>query len=202
VDVRLIAATNRDLETMIGAGTFRSDLYYRLNVFPVRVPSLRERPEDIPVLVRHFAQRFSSRLGREVTTIPASAMSALQRWHWPGNIRELQNVIERAVVVSNGSVLQVPLPELTAAMTPAPAVATASAAVAAAPAVAARAPLPGPAAPRSAASVSFAEGERALILEALRESGGTVASAAARLGLKRTTLQSKMRKLGIARPSF
>jgi formate hydrogenlyase transcriptional activator len=189
-DVRLIAATNRDLEGMIRAGTYRSDLYYRLNVFPVRVPPLRERPEDIPMLVRHFATRFASRLGREVSTIPASSMSALQRWHWPGNIRELENVIERAVVVSGGPVLQVSLPEAGAPplpLSPMP--------------MSRPAPVSDAAAP-SRSSASYAEGERSLILDALRESGGTVASAAARLGLKRTTLQSKMRKLGIVRPSF
>jgi formate hydrogenlyase transcriptional activator len=175
---------------MIRAGTYRSDLYYRLNVFPVRVPPLRERPEDIPMLVRHFATRFASRLGREVSTIPASSMSALQRWHWPGNIRELENVIERAVVVSGGPVLQVSLPEAGAPplpLSPMP--------------MSRPAPVSDAAAP-SRSSASYAEGERSLILDALRESGGTVASAAARLGLKRTTLQSKMRKLGIVRPSF
>jgi formate hydrogenlyase transcriptional activator len=180
VDVRVIAATNRDLEEMVIAGTFRSDLYYRLNVFPVRVPPLRERPEDIPMLVRHFVKRFSARLKRQIDTIPASTMSALQRWSWPGNVRELENVIERAVILSTGSVLQVPLADLTLAAESPP--------------------------PRAAPMVTtLADAERETILRALREAKGVVAGesgAAARLGMKRTTLQSKMRKLGIRRPSF
>ena len=106
-DARLIAATNRDLEALVAEQKFRSDLYYRLNVFPVRVPALRERPEDIPLLVRHFVQQFSRRLGKAIDAIPAEAMNALVRYPWPGNIRELQNVIERAVILTNGPVLVV-----------------------------------------------------------------------------------------------
>ena len=106
-DARLIAATNRDLEALVAEQKFRSDLYYRLNVFPVRVPALRERPEDIPLLVRHFVQQFSRRLGKVIDAIPAEAMNALVRYPWPGNIRELQNVIERAVILTNGPVLAV-----------------------------------------------------------------------------------------------
>jgi formate hydrogenlyase transcriptional activator len=179
VDVRLVAATNRDLAAMVNEGTFRQDLFYRLNVFPILVPPLRERSEDIPALVQHFTRKFARRIGRPITTIPAAAMQALQRWDWPGNIRELENVIERAVILSRGSVLHVPLPaikstrkERSSAGSPAP---------------------------------TFREGERELILKALRESKGVIAGAggaAARLGLKRTTLQSKMRKLGISRPGF
>jgi formate hydrogenlyase transcriptional activator len=144
------------------------------------VPPLRERPEDIPMLVRHFVKRFSARLKRQIDTIPASTMSALQRWSWPGNVRELENVIERAVILSTGSVLQVPLADLTLAAESPP--------------------------PRAAPMVTtLADAERETILRALREAKGVVAGesgAAARLGMKRTTLQSKMRKLGIRRPSF
>src|SRR5258706_8983245 len=113
-DARLIASTNRDLEDMVNEQKFRSDLYYRLNVFPVRVPALRERPEDIPLLVRHFVQQFSRRMNKAVDTIPSEAMSAMTRYHWPGNIRELQNLIERAVILSPGPVLKVPVAELKA----------------------------------------------------------------------------------------
>ena len=180
VDMRLIAATNRDLEQMIADGEFRSDLYYRLNVFPIHVPSLRERAEDIPFLVRHFVDVFSREMRRTITTIPAKTLTALQQWHWPGNIRELQNVIERAVILSRGSTLEVP-----------------------------DSTFQEKAAPRraggSGTAVRYAEGEREIILRALREAGGVVGGpngAAARLGLRRTTLQAKMRKLGIERPSF
>src|SRR5207302_1290739 len=112
MDVRLVAATNRDLAQMVQDGRFRSDLYYRLNVFPVVVPPLRQRSEDIPRLVRHFIQRFARRMGRRIETIPASVMDALVRYPWPGNIREMQNVIERAVILSPGPALQVPLGDL------------------------------------------------------------------------------------------
>ncbi len=178
VDVRLIAATNRDLEQMIVDGLFRSDLYYRLNVFPVQVPPLRDRPEDIPALVHHFVERFARPLKRQITTIPDRTMEALQRSFWPGNIRELENVIERAVILSSGSELKVPLADLQ----PAPRAAV-----------------------LSAATGQLRNAERELILEALRESRGVIGGpggAAARLGLKRTTLQSKLRKLGITRPAF
>ena len=178
-DIRLVAATHCDLEAMVSEGTFRQDLFYRLNVFPILVPPLRERPEDMPALVKHFAAKFGRRLGRPLTTVPAAAIQALQRWEWPGNVRELENVIERAVILSKGSVLQVPLLALTWARKE-----------------------------RSSAgptSPTFRDGERELILKALRESKGVIAGAegaAARLGLKRTTLQSKMRRLGISRPGF
>ena len=117
VDVRLVAATNRDLAAMVADGCFRSDLYYRLNVFPVVLPPLRERPDDIPPLVRHFTQRFARRMGRRIESIPSSVMEALVRYAWPGNIRELQNIIERAVILSPGTALQVPCASLLAALT-------------------------------------------------------------------------------------
>ena len=173
VDLRLIAATNRDLVAMVRERTFRADLYYRLNVFPIHVPALRERREDIPALVRYFTQKFAQRLRRPIDTIPVRTMEALQAWHWPGNIRELENVIERSVLLSQGRELQVPVAELREA--------------------AAGAPAP-------AALPTLEQAEREHILKALRESGGKVGGqdgAAARLGLKRTTLQSRMAKLGI-----
>jgi formate hydrogenlyase transcriptional activator len=173
VDVRLIAATHRDLAQMIDDGTFRSDLFYRLNVFPIRVPPLRERPEDIPPLVRHFTKRFAERLEKKIETIPASALKTLAKWHWPGNVRELENFIERAVILTPGSVLNLPIAELSAW----------SLSVAAGP---------------SAAPGHVAERER--IIRALKETRGRVSGpqgAAERLGLKRTTLISRMTKLGI-----
>jgi formate hydrogenlyase transcriptional activator len=175
--VRLVAATHRDLAKMVADGRFREDLYYRLNVFPVVLPPLRERPEDIPRLVRHFTQQFARRMGRRIETIPSAVMEALVRYPWPGNVRELQNVIERAVILSPGPSLQVPLNDLQ----PAPA----------------QGPVP-PAAP-----ATLADAERDHILGALRETGwvlGGPNGAAARLGMKRTTLQSRMKKLGISRP--
>jgi formate hydrogenlyase transcriptional activator len=176
VDVRLVAATNRDLAQMAGDGRFRSDLYYRLNVFPVVLPPLRERPEDIPRLVRHFTQRFARRMGRRIETIPAAVMDGLVRYPWPGNIRELENVIERAVILSPGPELYINLGDLKAA-----------------------APTEVP----PGAAVTLADAERDHILGVLRESGwvlGGPNGAAARLAMKRTTLQSKMKKLGISRP--
>jgi len=179
VDVRLIAATNRDLDAMVSDGLFRSDLFYRLNVFPVHVPALRERRDDIPALVSHFVAKFAREMNRRITTIPEDAMAALVRWHWPGNIRELENVIERAVILSSGPVLNVP----PAAIQP---------------------PQVKPDA-REASPPRLRDTERDAIVRALRESNGVVAGpngAAARLGVKRTTLQSKMRKLGIRRPGY
>ena len=188
VDVRLIAATNRDLNAMVAGGTFRSDLYYRLSVFPIFVPPLRQRPEDIAPLVNHFVRKFAREIGREIDTIPASTMDALLKWPWPGNIRELENVIERAVILSNGATLQVPASAFQGGPPiPRPAAAAAAGASAA------------------PAESAYREGEREMILKALRETKGIIAGpdgAAARLGLKRTTLHSKMRKLGIERPSF
>jgi formate hydrogenlyase transcriptional activator len=183
-DARLIAATNRDLKTMVEEQRFRSDLYYRLNVFPIRVPSLRERKEDIPLLVRHFVQEFSRRNDRVIDTIPSETMQALVRYHWPGNIRELQNVIERAVIISRGPVLNVALTELAPDMasTSTPVVPTAKSAA------------------HESLQNMLQETERNQILRALEEANGVVAGpngAAARLGVKRTTLQIKMQRLGI-----
>ena len=180
VDVRVIAATNRDLEQMIADGLFRQDLYYRLNVFPVQVPALRDRPEDIPALVHHFVDKFARPLKRHITTVPTATMSALQHAFWPGNIRELENLVERAVILSSGPELKVPLADLQPISRPSTA-------------------------GSSAATGQLRNAERELILQALRESRGVIGGsegAAAKLGLKRTTLQSKMRKLGITRPSF
>jgi formate hydrogenlyase transcriptional activator len=178
VDVRLVAATNRDLAQMVAEGHYRSDLYYRLNVFPVVVPPLRERRNDIPLLARHFSQRFAQRMGRRIETIPAAVMDALIRYPWPGNIREMQNVIERAVILSRGSELEIPLSDLKQQTK----------------AASAEAP---------DGSSTLEQAEREHILRALREGKwiiGGPEGAAFKLGMKRTTLQSKMRKLGIARP--
>ncbi len=172
VDVRFIAATNRGLKKMVEEGKFRSDLYYRLHVFPLTVPPLRERREDIPLLIRYFTQRYATRMNRPIDSIPSSTIDALTNYDWPGNIRELQNVIERSVILSPGRVLVVTLPELSKA---------------------------GPS-PRVSRVEESAERDR--ILRALREARGKVAGphgAAALLGLRRTTLQSRMKKLRIER---
>ncbi|HET6674954.1 MAG TPA: sigma 54-interacting transcriptional regulator [Nitrospiraceae bacterium] len=174
VDVRVVAATHRDLARMIEEQTFRADLYYRLNVFPITVPPLRDRMEDIPPLVRHFAQKFAVRMKKPIESIPADAMKALQAYPWPGNVRELENFIERAVILTQGHALFVPLTEL-------------------------KRPPNG----INAASTSLEQAERDHILRALRESDWVIGGrdgAAARLDMKRTTLQSKMQKLGITRP--
>jgi formate hydrogenlyase transcriptional activator len=174
VDFRLIVATNRDLARMVEEGTFRSDLYYRLNVFPIHVPPLRERVEDIPPLVRHFVHKFAARIGRRIDSIPKKAMAAMVGWPWPGNIRELENLIERSVILSEGGELRVPLKELRTKET------------------------------YKAAKETLADMERGAILEALKASGGRVSGpggAAAQLGLPRTTLQARMKKLGI-KPKF
>jgi len=187
-DARLIAATNRDLAAMVDEQTFRSDLYYRLNVFPIRVPSLRERPEDIPLLVRHFVQHYSRQTNRNIETIPAETMKALVRYHWPGNIRELQNVIERAVIVSAGTVLKVPLMDL---QPRAPSAKSEGI----------RQPVDGPASvDGNGIRGMLEETERKQIVAALEQANWIVAGpkgAAALLGLKRSTLQSRMQKLGI-----
>ena len=175
VDVRVVAATNRDLTQMVEDRLFRSDLYYRLNVFPIVVPPLRERAEDIPLLVRYFAQKHARRMDRHIETIPAEEMEALTRYHWPGNVRELENLIERAVILSRGPALHVPLPEDR---------------------LSGEAP--------AASPVTLEAAEREHILRALRDTNWVIAGpsgAAARLGMKRTTLQSRMAKLGISRPS-
>jgi formate hydrogenlyase transcriptional activator len=176
VDVRLVAATHRDLAKMVAEGRFREDLYYRLNVFPVTMPPLRERSDDIPRLVSHFTQRFARRMGRRIEAIPTEVMDALVRYPWPGNVRELQNIIERAVILSSGPSLQVPLGDLQTADT--------------------QAIVP------TAAAVTLADAEREHILSVLDETGwvlGGANGAAARLGMKRSTLQWKMKKLGISR---
>ncbi len=178
VNMRLIAATNRDLGSLVAAREFRSDLFYRLNVFPVAVPSLRERRADIPLLVRYFVQRLAHRMDKHIDTIPTDTMNALMGWDWPGNIRELENFIERSVILTIGSVLRVPLAELR---------------VTASDAVVARRDL------------TLETAEREHILRILRESGGVISGprgAATRLGLKRTTLQSKMQKLNILRHDY
>ncbi len=189
-DARLIAATNRDLDLFVAEGKFRSDLYYRLNVFPVRVPALRERPEDIPLLVRHFVQQFSRRLGKTIDAIPAETMTALTRYTWPGNIRELQNVIERAVILTTGPVLNVHIDDLRAPNATASNTLNGHAAASTQISAASRQDL------RSA----LEESERQHIMAALEKSNWVVAGpdgAAARLGLKRSTLQSRIGKLGI-----
>jgi formate hydrogenlyase transcriptional activator len=176
-DARLIAATNRDLDAMVQAQQFRADLFYRLNVFPIRVPPLRDRPEDIPLLVRHFVQQFSRRNNRSIDTIPSETMEGLVRYHWPGNIRELQNVIERAVIISTGPVLKVAVADLKPSRRPKATV------------------KPGP-----SLKGTLGDAERAEILKALEESNWIVAGpqgAAARLRMKRSTLQFRMQKLGI-----
>ena len=183
VDVRLVAATNVDLLQKVADGQFRSDLYYRLNVFPVRIPPLRERQGDIPLLVRYFGQKYARRMKKPIDTIPAKAMAALTEYYWPGNVRELENFIERAVILSPGADLQVPFaelkqrPKLTATLSPTIA---------------------------SAGPATLEHAEREHIVRALGETHwviGGPAGAAARLGMKRTTLQSRMRKLGINRPN-
>ena len=200
VDVRVVAATNQDLARQVADRTFRSDLYYRLNVFPIQLPALRERPEDVPLLVRYFVQKFSSRLNKTVEYVPAEAMNALSAYSWPGNIRELENFIERAVLLSPGKELRVPVSELLADSNSPPAVAASSA----------RGPENANAsgsAPSSASSSAVVptleQAERAHILRALQQTGwriGGPKGAAVLLDMKRTTLQARMRKLKIRRP--
>jgi formate hydrogenlyase transcriptional activator len=177
VDVRLVAATNADLAQKVADKQFRDDLYYRLNVFPIAIPPLRERREDIPVLVRHFAQQYGRRMKKSIEKIAAKAMDALWQYDWPGNVRELENFIERAVILSRGSELELPLSELSARSKP-PTVISAD------------------------NFITLAEAEREHILRTLKDThwavGGST-GAAARLGTKRTTLQYRMKKLGITR---
>jgi formate hydrogenlyase transcriptional activator len=181
VDVRLVAATNRDLVKMIARGQFRSDLYYRLNVFPILLPALRERREDIPALVTHFVKLFSRRMGKQIESIPPETMAAFQWYSWPGNIRELQNLVERAVILSRDGVLLNPLhkkqPELAISSLHRTRI--------------------------FHSSLTLEDSDRALIVETLEEAGWIVGGprgAAAKLGLKRTTLLAKMKRLGISRP--
>src|ERR1700736_3151284 len=186
-DARLIAATNRDLQTMVSEQKFRSDLFFRLNVFPVHVPPLREREGDIPLLVGHFAQQFSRRMNKAIETIPSTTMDALCRYHWPGNIRELQNVIERAVILSTDSTLNVDVADLK---------------ISAGHVAEKNTP---PRAPRNGALQDVLEqSQRQQILKALKECNWVVAGpngAAAHLAMKRSTLQLRMQKLGITRGS-
>jgi formate hydrogenlyase transcriptional activator len=189
VDVRVVAATNRDLPQLVADRAFRSDLYYRLNVFPIHIPALRERKEDVPLLVRYFVQKFSRTLNKTVEYVPADVMEALTNYAWPGNIRELENLIERAVLLSPGKELRVPLSELKPSATlvdPASHFASLS-----------------PLVPTSTAISTLEEAERQHILRALRQTEWRIAGpkgAAGVLGMKRTTLQARMRKLGIRRP--
>ena len=170
VDVRLVAATNRNLEKMIEGHEFRQDLYYRLNVFPIRIPPLRERPEDIPLLVRYFTQKYSRRMEKQIDSIPTAAMKKLAAWHWPGNIRELENFIERSVILTHTSALHLPLGEI-----------------------------------GTNGNITPILGSREVhdrdeITRILKETNGRVAGpqgAAVRMGIKRTTLISRMKKLGI-----
>jgi formate hydrogenlyase transcriptional activator len=174
VNVRLIAATNADLEQMVADKRFRSDLYYRLHVFPIQMPPLRDRAEDIPSLVRYFAQKHARQMKKNIGTVPKEAMAALGKYRWPGNIRELENLIERAVILSPGPELRVPLTELKASAAALP----------------------------SNGATTLEDAEREHILRALKETNWTVGGptgAAARLGMKRTTLQSRMKHLGITR---
>jgi transcriptional regulator with GAF, ATPase, and Fis domain len=169
IDVRLVAATNRNLAQMMGDKLFRSDLYYRLRVFPITTPPLRDHPDDIPALVRHFTKKYSAAMGRQIDTIPSGTMRALVAWHWPGNVRELENFIERSVILSSGSRLRAPIGEIRQHSGD------------------------------LAGSATLEQIERDHIVKVLQETGGVVTTAATRLGLHRTTLNAMMRKLGISR---
>jgi formate hydrogenlyase transcriptional activator len=203
-DIRLIAATHRNLPEMVSSREFRSDLYYRLNVFPIKLPPLRDRADDIPKLVRHFAAKHAQSMNKQIDSIPAETMRALTRWHWPGNIRELENFIERAVILSRSSVLNVPVSELQLMAPPMAMSASMSATTAATASVSSPASTPAPA-PQGPQNQTLEDTEREHILKVLRETKGVLSGAngaAARLGLKRTTLQGKMKKLGIDRDSI
>jgi PAS domain S-box-containing protein len=169
IDVRLVAATNRNLAQMMGDKLFRSDLYYRLKVFPITMPPLRERPDDIPILARHFTKKYAAKMNRQIENIPSETMRALVSWNWPGNIRELENFIERAVILSRGASLRAPLAEIR------------------------------PEAVETAGGATLEQVEREHVVRVLRECGGVVTTAATHLGLHRTTLNAMMRKLGISR---
>ena len=169
IDVRLVAATNRNLTQMMGDKLFRSDLYYRLKVFPITTPPLRDHPEDIPLLARHFTKKYAAKMARTIDKIPSDTMRALVSWPWPGNVRELENFIERSVILSRGPSLRAPLTELRTA------------------------------AGESTSGSTLEEVEREYILRVFRETGGVISAAAARLGMPRTTLNAMMKKLGISR---
>jgi transcriptional regulator with GAF, ATPase, and Fis domain len=178
VDVRFIVATNRDLAKMVAEKQFRADLYYRLRVFPVFAPPLRDRVSDIPILVRHFVTIHSRRMGKVIKTIPEAAMEALKHWKWPGNIRELENFLERAVILTPGSVLYIPRGELVTEIEDPDA---------------------------EEQTLTHEAAEREHILHAMRHSEGRISGvngAAARLGLKRTTLNSKLKRLEISREEY
>jgi formate hydrogenlyase transcriptional activator len=176
VDVRMISATHRDLSAMIREGTFREDLFYRLNVFPIEIPPLRERRQDIPLLVHYFVSKLSRRMRKDIKTIPRQAMEFLTNSPWRGNVRELANLIERAVILSHGEELEIPITELKSTH------------------------------PRELASAStFQQAERKVILDALKAASGQISGkggAAESLGLKRTTLQNKMRRLGVSKKDY
>jgi formate hydrogenlyase transcriptional activator len=175
VNIRLIAATNRDLAQMVSQKEFRSDLYYRLNVFPIRMPPLTDRRTDIAILIRHFVQKFARKMNKQIETIPTATMTALVNWEWPGNVRELENLMERSVILSEGRVLNVPMAELAGTH-----------------------------------EITESDGtleslERQYIIRVLRETNGVIAGphgAAVRLGMKRTTLQSRILKMGISRGEY
>jgi formate hydrogenlyase transcriptional activator len=169
IDVRLVAATNRNLTQMMGDKLFRSDLYYRLKVFPIITPPLRDHPEDIPILARHFAKKYAAKMDRTIVRVPTDTMRALVSWPWPGNVRELENFMERSVILSQGPDLRAPLAELRAA------------------------------ALETTGGSTLEEVERDYILRVFRETGGVVSASAARLGMPRTTLNAMMKKLGISR---
>ena len=175
VDVRIVAATNRDLARLVEERRFRDDLYYRLNVFPIHVPPLRERTEDIPALVRFFVQRLARPMNRQVEVVPSEALKALRRYAWPGNVRELANLVERAMILSKGRTLEIPLAELGRWQRP----------------------------DHSDRAATLRAVERMHVLRVLGETNWTLGGprgAAVRLGVKRTTLQALMRRLGITRP--
>jgi formate hydrogenlyase transcriptional activator len=183
VDVRLVAATNRDLVKMVARGQFRSDLYYRLDVFPILLPALRERREDVPALVTHFVKVFSRRIGKQVDSIPPETMAAFQRYSWPGNIRELQNLVERSVILSRDGVLPNPLHKKQTELMILSLHLTRT----------------------FHSSMTLEDSDRTLIVNTLEQVGWVVGGpngAATRLGLKRTTLHARMRRLGIKRPIF
>ena len=169
IDVRLVAATNRNLTQMMGDKLFRTDLYYRLKVFPITTPPLRDHPEDIPVLARHFTQKYAREMNKQIEKIPSDTMRALVSWSWPGNVRELENFIERAVILSRGPNLRAPLAEIRHD------------------------------AAEPAGNSTLEQVEREHVIRVLRETGGVISKAAARLGMPRTTLNALMRKLGISR---
>jgi transcriptional regulator with GAF, ATPase, and Fis domain len=169
IDIRLVAATNRNLTQMMGDKLFRSDLYYRLKVFPILTPLLRDHAEDIPVLVRHFTRKYAAKMGRQIDKIPSDTMKAFVAWHWPGNVRELENFVERSVILTTGPSLRAPLAEIR------------------------------PESRVAASESTLEQVEHDHVLRVLRESGGVVTTAATRLGLHRTTLNAMMRKLGISR---